>query len=117
MIVHPADQADRDGAYDLIELARDQTQRVRHVWADAGYRGELVGWIEREFGWTVEIVTRAADAVGFTPQHRRWVVERTFAWLGRYRRLAKDFEWQIDTSEAWVYGAMSHILLRRLAKV
>lgn len=75
----------------------------------------MTRWIEQELGWTVEIVTKLAGTEGFAVQHRRWVVERTFAWLGKFRRLSKDYEWQEDTSEAWIYVAMAHILVRRLA--
>lgn len=82
--------------------------------ADASYRGDLVGWIEREFGWTVQIVTNLAETVGFTVQSRGWVIERTFAWLGKYRRLARDCEWQLDTSESLICAAMVHFLVRRL---
>lgn len=115
-LVHPADEQDRDGAYDLLEKARPHTARVHHLWADQGYTGELVGWIERTFGWTVEIVHRVPGTTGFAVQPRRWVVERTFGWLGRSRRLSKDYEEQADSSEAWIHLAMSRILIRRLAQ-
>lgn len=114
-VVHPADEQDRDGAYAVLRRAQAQTGAVQHLWADQGYTGDLRGWIERTFGWTVEIVQRAAGTIGFAVQPRRWVVERTFAWLGRCRRLSKDYEEQTDSAEAWIYLAMSRILVRRLA--
>ena len=114
-VVTPANVQDWDGAHGLLRKARPGTPRMRHLWADAGYRG-TVSWIEQELGWTVEIVSRLADTVGFAVQHRRWVVERTLAWLGKYRRLSKDYEWQSETSESWIYASMAHILVRRLAK-
>lgn len=114
-VVTPANVQDRDGARELLQEAKAQARGIRHLWADAGYRA-TVSWIEQELGWTVEIVTRLADTVGFAVQHRRWVVERTLAWLGKYRRLSKDYEWQIETSESWIYVAMAHILVRRLAR-
>jgi len=113
-VVQPANVQDYDGARELLEKARASLERVRHLWADSMYRS-VAPWIERELGWTVEIVTRLAGTTGFQAQPRRWVVERTFAWIGRYRRMSKDYEVQTDTSEAWIYAAMSHILLRRLA--
>jgi putative transposase len=114
-VVTPASVQDRDGARLLLQEAVDRLERMRHLWMDAAYKA-TVSWIEQQLGWTAEIVTRLADSVGFAVQHRRWVVERTLAWLGKYRRLSKDYEWQIETSESWIYIAMSHILVRRLAK-
>ncbi len=114
-VVTPASVQDRDGARQLLRKARPQLERMRHLWMDAAYKA-TVSWIEQELGWTVEIVTRLADAVGFAVQHHRWVVERTFARLGKYRRLSKDYEWQSETSESWIYVAMAHILVRRLAR-
>lgn len=113
-VVHPADIQDRDGAYTVLDEARSQTTQVKQLWADAAYRGDFVAWAQEEFGWTVEIVRRLAEAVGFVVQPRRWVVERTFAWLGRYRRLSKDYAEYPESSEAWINVAMSHILVRRL---
>jgi len=89
--------------------------RPAHWWADASYAGELIGWAKAAFGWTVEIVRRAADAVGVVVQPKRRIVERTFAWFGRYRRLSKDYEENAASSEAWLFAAMTHILVRRLA--
>ncbi len=116
-VVHPADIQDRDGAVAVLEQAALQTPRLAHLWADAAYRGALVSWAQETFGWTVEIVTRVAGVVGFVVQPRRWVVERTFAWLGRCRRLSKDYEEYPETSEAWISLAMSHLLLRRLCPI
>ena len=116
-IVHPADEQDRDGAYTVLAAATDGwLDRFKHVWVDAGYRGPVLMWIEQTLGWTVDVVTRPAGQVGFAVQPRRWVVERTFAWLGRFRRLSKDYEEDILSSEAWIYAAMANILVRRLAK-
>ena len=114
VVVHPANIQDWDGARELLEAGRALFERLRHLWADSGYRA-VTRWIEQELGWTVEIVTKLAGTEGFAVQHRRWVVGRTFAWLGKFRRLSKDYEWQEDTSEAWIYVAMAHILVRRLA--
>ena len=116
-MVHPADEQDRDGAYAVLAgAANGRADRVRHLWVDGGYRGPLLEWVVRCLGWTVEVVTRTATQIGFAVQPRRWVVERTFAWLGRFRRLSKDYEEDILSAEAWIYAAMTFILVRRLAK-
>jgi len=114
-VVHPADVQDRDGAKQVLAETQQVAPRLAHWWADGSYAGELVDWAREEFGWTVEIVRRTADAVGFAVQPRRWIVERTFAWCGRYRRLSKDYEENVESSEAWLFVAMTHILVRRLA--
>jgi len=73
-----------------------------------------VTWALTVYGWALEIVKRPDDATGFRVLPRRWVVERTFGWLGRCRRLSKDYEALPETSEAWIYLAMTHLMLRRL---
>jgi putative transposase len=87
--------------------------RLKLIWADGGYE-DIVSWVKDHFGWTLEIVRRPKDAKGFVVLLRRWVVERTFGWLGRYRRLSKDFEHQPRSSEAMVYAASIHRMLRLL---
>lgn len=114
-MVHPASEPDREGARAVLQRAQPQTPRVQHLWADAGYAGAFVDWVSRCLGWTVEIVKRPKPELGFAVQPRRWVVERTFAWLGRNRRLSKDYEEQPDSSEAWIFLAMGRILTRRLS--
>jgi len=88
--------------------------RLKLIWADRAYEG-MVAWVKQSCGWTVEIVRRPADAKGFVVWPRRWVVERTLGWLGRYRRLSKDFEHQVRSSEAMMYLASIHRMLRLLA--
>jgi putative transposase len=115
VIVHSANIQDRDGATYVLTYISDWLPRLARVIGDGGYRGKLVGWVHSSFGWTLEIVLRTADMVGFEILPKRWVVERTFAWLGRYRRLSKDYEGTTEVSEAFVYVAMIHLMLRRLA--
>jgi transposase len=89
---------------------------LRHLFADSVYHGPNLREALVKFGdWTIEIVKRAADAAGFQLLPRRWVVERTFAWLNRNRRLAKDFEASIASAKTWVYIASVQLLIRRLA--
>ena len=114
--VHPADLQDRDGARLVIEAIHQLFPWLRHLFADSVYNGANLHAALTKFGnWTIEIVKRAADAIGFELLPRRWVVERTFAWLNRNRRLAKDFEASIASAKAWVYIASLQLLARRLA--
>ena len=111
----PADIQDWDGAEDLFLVARPISPRLELVWADGAYgKGGLPDWTAEACGWRLEIVSRPPDARGFVVVPRRWAVERTFAWLLRNRRLSKDYEELAETTEAWVYLAMIHLMLRRL---
>ena len=104
--VHAADIQDRDGAPDLLASIRYLFPWLRHVFADGGYAGDkLTTALARHGKWRIEIVKRSDQATGFQVLPRRWVVERTFAWLNRNRRLAKDLEATISSSEAWIYLA------------
>ena len=115
VVVHPANIQDRDGAKLFIDKLIGRFPRMRLVWADAGYAGKLIEWVWALTGWALEIVKRPRDSHHFQVLPRRWVVERTFAWLSRYRRLSKDYEALSDTTEAWIHIAMIHLMLRRLA--
>jgi transposase len=113
--VHPADVQDRDGAKLVIEAIHQLFPWLRHLFADSVYNGPSLHQTLTKFGnWTIEIVKRTADAAGFQLLPRRWVVERTLAWLNRNRRLAKDFEATIASAKAWVYIASVQLLVRRL---
>jgi putative transposase len=115
LVVHPADIQDRDGAKLVLEKLADRFPRLKRIWADGAYTGKLVDWA-KEFGqWILEIVKRSDDAKGFELLPHRWIVERTFAWLGRFRRLSKDYEVLIETSEAMIRIAMIRLMIRRLA--
>jgi transposase len=116
MIVHPANVQDRDGAPDLLKSARDLVPWLRHVYADGGYSGgKLIDALEGHGEWTIEIIKRSDAAKGFVVLPRRWVVERTFAWLNRNRRLAKDVERTIESAVTWLYIASVKLMSRRLA--
>jgi transposase len=117
LVVHPADIQDRDGAPGLLRSIRSAYPWLRHIFADGGYAGpKLKGALDKIGRWTLEIVKRSDAAVGFEVLPRRWVVERTFAWLGRCRRLAKDWESTLASAEAWVLIAHIRLVTRRLAR-
>ena len=113
VVITAASVQDRDGAK-LVFAATEQT-RLEKVWADGGYRGELVSWTHANCAWELEIVQRPADQKGFAVLPRRWVVERTFGWFNRYRLLSKEYEATIESSTADIHITMSHLMLRRLA--
>jgi putative transposase len=144
--VHAANLIDREGIELLLEGARKMFPRLSHLWLDAGYRGEDKGrgWVEKVLGWTVDLVQRprkpASEEVlrswaaewakegkevdwqkllpprGFQVLPRRWVVERTFSWIDQNRRMSKDYERLTETSEAFIYVDMSHLMVRRLIR-
>lgn len=113
--VQPADIQDGKGAEAGLNETHELCPDVTYAWADQSYRGELVEWAAKTLGITIEIVERAHDQVGFVVLPRRWVVERTIAWVNRCRRLSKDFERQPKNSAAWIYWASIQRMLRLLA--
>ena len=112
VLVTAASVQDRDGGRYLLALVRGALPRLREVIADSGFSKRFVEFVRRGCGWAVTITKKAAD--GFRVHPRRWVVERTFAWLVRYRRLVVDFEYLPETGEAMIRVAMIHLMLRRL---
>jgi transposase len=129
VLVHPADLRDADMAPWLLAAAYEICARLQHIWADMASRGQrLRTWVEDECGWILEIVERPRrwgwypigveppPMPAFTALPHRWVVERTIAWIGRYRRLSKDYEYLPESREAMIYVAMSRLMLRRLAR-
>jgi putative transposase len=129
--VHAANVFDRDdGIKPLMELVEDRFPRLSHLWLDAGYNGKGKGkdWAEKVLGLSVEVVRPPSRWVwvpegqepppwpGFTVLPRRWVVERTFSWIDQNRRLSKDYEKLTATSEAFIYVAMSRLMVKRLAR-
>lgn len=115
VVVHCAGVQDRDGAKRVCEQLRGVAPRLQLIWADGGYAGQLVAWVAAFAGWVLEIVKRSDDAQGFELLPHRWIVERTFGWLSKYRRLARDYEETAASSEAWIRIAMIHLMIHRLA--
>jgi len=116
VVVHGAQVQDRDGARLVLIKARAVWTRLLLIWADGGYTGPLVSWTLSACGWFLEIVKRSEGAKGFELLPHRWIVERTLGWLGRYRRLSKDYEYRTDVSETMVYAVMVHVMLRRFVR-
>ena len=116
-VVHPANEQDNVAALKVFEKAAPRLDRLAHIWADGIYTGSLVEQVKNIWGWTLEIVKRDKGTPGFQPLPRRWVVERTFAWLGRYRRMSKDYEALAASSEAMIYACMTNLMIRRLARL
>jgi transposase len=115
--VHAADIQDRDGAVEVLASIRSLYPGLRHIFADGGYAGDKLRAAMAALGdWTFEIIKRSDAATGFVLLPRRWVVERTFAWLGRCRRLAKDFEASIESAVAWIFVAHIRRMTRRLVR-
>ena len=116
VLVHPADVQDRDGARSLLTmLVACRFSRLQLIWADAGYAGHLIEWMFQVFGSRLRIeIVRRIEEHRFSVVRRRWIVERTFGWLGRCRRLSKDYEALTGTSENWIRMAMIGVMIRRL---
>lgn len=115
VVVTSASVQDYHGAKPVLEIVKDRCPRLKIVWADGIYEKQwLIDWMETECGWELVINKRSDEDKGFKVVPKRWVVERTFGWLGRYRRLSKDYEKYPETSEAMIQIAMIHIMVRRL---
>ena len=115
VVVLAADVSDRDGALVLLQAYHARYPALRQLWGDSHYGGDLGTETEAQYGITITPVQRPADQHGFTPLPRRWVVERSLAWLTHCRRLARDYERDPAYSEAWIHVATLHHLVKRLA--
>lgn len=115
LIVHPANIQDRDGGKLLMKRLGRRFGRLKLIFADGGYAGRFVDWTAGWYGRVVEIVKRTAVNT-FEVLPKRWIVERTFSWLGRYRRLSKDYETLIECSETMIRIAMINLMVHRLSR-
>jgi putative transposase len=105
------------GARPVLERLRGRCPRLVKIWADKAYHSlELIAWVGATLGTVLEIVRKPAGQRGFSPLPKRWTVERTFGWFGKYRRLSKDYEQNVASSEAYLYLAMTHLMVRRLSR-
>jgi putative transposase len=119
VVVTAASVQDRDGGQQLLEVLRHRFSRLRRIWADQAYSGDLVAWMWMLRPWRrihLMVVKRLEGLKGFHVLPKRWIVERTFGWLNRYRRLSKDYEYLTQTSETMIRVAMIHLMIRRLAR-
>jgi len=114
VVITAASVQDRDGAKELFQQSQPQV-RLEKVWADSAYSGKLVDWTNEHCPWELEIVRRPKDQRGFEVLPRRWIVERTFGWLNKYRLLSKEYEATLESSKADIEIAMIHVMARRLA--
>jgi transposase len=113
LLVLPASVHDREGGIRLLGLVREAVKYLQLLWADAAFQGALE-WAWVRWGWIGEVVKRVAGQLGFVVQPRRWIVERTFGWFNRSRRLSKEYERTTASSEAFIRVAMIHLMLKRL---
>lgn len=117
VVISEANISERDMAQWLLQSVQANLPRLKHIWADAGYRGErFLDEFPLRTGVRLEVVKRPPDQHHFQVEPKRWVVERTFAWLGNARRLAKDYELYFKSSASMIYAAMIRLMLRRLAR-
>jgi putative transposase len=114
VLVTRASLQDRDGGVELCDEVQQKAPRIQKIWADSAYRGELVEYVAKWCRFVLEIVKKPADQRGFQVHPIRWIVERTLGWLNWYRRLSKDYEKTVASSEAMVKIASIRIMLRRL---
>jgi len=116
VVVTAANISDIAGAKLIVTNLADVFSTIQKIWADGGYRGNLIEWVQETLDAVLEIVSREPGQKGFKVQPKRWVIERTFAWLGNYRRLSKDYERLLSTSEAMIYLASINTMLTRIAR-
>ena len=113
-IVVGADTPERDGGEDLLIEIKGLYRRLKKVWADGGFSGDWFKQAAKRLGREIEVVKRSDDMKGFAVLPKRWIVERTFAWLGRYRRLSKDYESLASSSVTMIQLAMINLMVHRL---
>jgi putative transposase len=116
LVVHAANISESAGAKLVLAKAKAARRRLAKIWLDGGYQAGIVRWAQAELGYALEVVERPPGTKGFAVLPRRWVVERSFAWIGRYRRLSKEYEALTATSEGMIWAAFGGTMLRRLVR-
>jgi putative transposase len=116
VVVLAANIQDRDGAKVLLNKIKEKCPRLRLIWADGAYAGQLIEWVKQFCGWLLEIVKRKGNPHEFQVLPRRWVVERTFGWIGRYRRHSKDYEYLTESSETMILISMIQLMAHRITR-
>jgi putative transposase len=116
VLVHAADISDSEGGIWLLNEYAEVLTSLEIVRVDQGYKQMFVDWVSQYLSCTVEVLEKTADQVGFAVLPKRWVVERTFAWLGRNRQLSKEYDRRPESTEGWIYLASIDILLKRLSQ-
>ncbi len=116
VLVHAADISESEGGTWLLNEHRDALKSLDILRVDQGYKQMFLDWVSKYMSCTVEVIEKPKDQVGFAVVPKRWVVERTFGWLGRYRQLSKEYDRRPESTEGWVYLASIDILLKRLFK-
>lgn len=114
VFIHSASILDRNGAVEVFRLLNERYESIKKVFADAGYNGKLVDWVKQLYKWILEIVNKKDGQIGFEVLPKRWIVERTFAWWEGTRRLAKDYEITVSSTEAFIHISMIRLMLKRL---
>lgn len=114
VLVHAADISESEGGIWLLNEHANALRSVEILRVDQGYKQMFVEWVNQYLSCQVEIVSKPTDQAGFAVLPKRWVIERTFAWLGRYRQLSKEYDRRAESTEGWIYLASIHILLKRL---
>jgi putative transposase len=115
VIVHAANEHDSQTGFEVMETLRYRFQRMKKIYADGGYRGELTDKVKQQLGWNMEITLRSDKDTGFKSLPKRWVIERTFSWLENFRRLAKDYEYNVSSSTAMVFLAFISLALNKIS--
>ena len=116
VLVHAADISESEGGTWLLNEHRNALRCLDTIRVDQGYKAMFVEWVSENLSCTVEVIVKPSDQVGFAVVPKRWVVERTFGWLGRYRQLSKEYDRRPESTEAWIYLASIDILLKRRCK-
>jgi transposase len=113
--VHAANEHDSQTGFEVMETLQYRFERMQKIFADGGYRGELVNDVKRQLGWDMEITLRSDKETGFKPLPKRWIIERTFSWFENFRRLAKDYEYTVSSSVAMVFMAFIMLALNNIS--